>query len=180
MIEAFIGKGGVGKTTIAAAYTTVLAAHGSTLLISTDYMPSLHHLFTSDYINITILEITESDIATEWKSRYGDQVYAIISEFVDGGREILDHIASSSGVGKEFMTSRIVELDDSGQFDYVAWDTPALSMTMHLLSIERDFYNHLGRDIKFMVSARDRFLSDKIGAILKKWQKLAQDVWEHL
>ncbi|MCL4341017.1 MAG: hypothetical protein M1431_02840 [Candidatus Thermoplasmatota archaeon] len=180
MIEAFVGKGGVGKSTISAAYARVLADYGRTLLVSTDYMPSLRHIFTHDYKNITVLEISESDIAQEWKSTYGDQVYTIISEFADVGPEILDHIAGSPGVGEEFMISRIVGLHDSGKYDYVVWDTPASSSTMHLLSLERDFYNHLGRDIKFLISARDRIKSEKIGLILKKWQKLAQNVWDHM
>ena len=180
MIEAFVGKGGVGKSTISAAYARVLSDHGKTLLVSTDYMPSLRHIFTRDISNITVMEISESNIAEEWKSRYGDQAYAIISEFADVGPEILDHIASSPGVGEEFMISRIVDLHDSGRYDYVVWDTPASSSTMHLLSLERDFYNHLGRDLKFLISAGDRIRGDRIGAILKEWQKLAQDVWNHM
>ncbi|MEM0157162.1 MAG: ArsA-related P-loop ATPase [Thermoplasmataceae archaeon] len=180
MIEAFVGKGGVGKSTISAAYARVLAEHGKTLLVSTDYMPSLRHIFTRDYSNITVMEISESDIAAEWKSRYGDQAYTIISEFADVGPEILDHIAASPGVAEEFMISRIVDLHDSGRYDYVVWDTPASSSTMHLLSLERDFYNHLGRDLKFLLSARSRIRGDRIGSILKEWQKLAQDVWNHM
>ncbi|MEM4071390.1 MAG: hypothetical protein QXO58_05110, partial [Thermoplasmata archaeon] len=65
------------------------------------------------------------------------------------------------------------------------WDTAAASSTMHLLLAEKEFYDHISRDIKFYVSIKNmlnkinRHGKDPI-TILNKWQLLAKNVWEIL
>ena len=46
MIIAFVGKGGVGKTSVSSAFALELARFGKTLIVSTDFMPSLQFIFT--------------------------------------------------------------------------------------------------------------------------------------
>ncbi|BAB59168.1 hypothetical protein [Thermoplasma volcanium GSS1] len=180
MIEAFVGKGGVGKTTIAAAYSLICAEHGSTAIVSTDTMPSLHYIFPENTVNLDVFEISESEVSKLWKKRYGDQVYDIVSRFFDTGFEIIDHIANAPGVAEEFMISQIVGMGETKKFDYLVWDTPASSSTMHLLYLEKDFYEHLGRDIKFYFSMKDAFKTNKTLEILNEWRELSKKVWNEI
>jgi len=179
MILSFIGKGGVGKTSIAAAYALELANIGRTIAVSTDFMPSLRYVLTKDD-KLEIVELTENEIAEKWIQKYGEDVFTIVSEFINTDRSILSHIASAPGVPEEFMISSIVDLEDSGKYDYVIWDTAASSATMHLLALEKDFYNHLGRDIEFYLRVKDRFGSHKVMQVLNQWRELANYVWKKL
>ncbi len=180
MIEAFIGKGGVGKTTLASGYALVCSGFGSTALISTDTMPSLNYLFPEKIRNLSVYEISEEDIAKEWIEKYGDEVYSILSNFFEADRDIISHIANAPGVPEEFMISKIVEMKNSGKYDYIIWDTPASSSTMHLLYLENDFYNHIGRDIRFYLKMKDAFKVSKTLDILEEWKDLAESVWKEV
>ena len=180
MIEAFIGKGGVGKTSIASAYALLCAEKSRTAIVSTDFMPSLKYIFPEKIRNLDVMEISEGDISKEWIEKYGDQVHSILSELFDADEGIIEHIASSPGVAEEFMISKVVEMDKSGEYDYIIWDTPASSSTMHLLALEKDFYEHLDRDIRFYLLVKDKFRLSKTKKILREWQELANDVWKSL
>lgn len=179
MILSFIGKGGVGKTSIAAAYALELASAGRTIAVLTDFMPSLRYVLTEDD-KLEIVELTESEIAEKWIQKYGEDVFTILSEFINADRSILSHIASAPGVPEEFIISSIVDLEDSGKYDYVVWDTAASSATMHLLALEQDFYSHLGRDIQFYLKVKDKFGSHKVLQVLNQWRELANHVWNRL
>ncbi len=180
MIEAFIGKGGVGKTTLASSYALVCSEYGSTALISTDTMPSLNYMFPEKIKNLSVYEISEEEIANEWIEKYGDEVYSILSNFFEVDKDIISHIANAPGVPEEFMISKIVEIKNSKKFDYVIWDTPASSSTMHLLYLENDFYNHIGRDIRFYLKMKDAFKVSKTLDILEEWKHLAENVWNEV
>jgi arsenite-transporting ATPase len=180
MIYAFIGKGGVGKTTVASAVALNLASRGKTVIVSSDFMSSLMHIFPERTDNLTVVELKERDVADRWKERYGKDVSMILKQFVDVDDWIVDHIARSPGVPEEFVISNIVDLELSGKYDYVVWDTAASSSTMHLLLLEREFYEHLERDVKIFLKIRDRFHSDKLLELLEEWKDLAVKVWKQI
>ena len=180
MILAFIGKGGVGKTTISSAVALNLSQLGRTVLVSSDFMPCLRHVFPKDPPNLKVMEIREREVAERWKKRYGDEVATILNEFVEVDDWIIDHIASSPGVAEEFLISNIIDMEMSGNYDYVVWDTAASSSTMHLLLLEREFYSHLDRDVKIFLKVRDRFRSQKILRLLEEWKALADGIWEQI
>ncbi|MGC8609495.1 MAG: ArsA family ATPase [Thermoplasmata archaeon] len=180
MIEAFVGKGGVGKTTIASSYAMLCSQYGRTAIISTDTMPSLRYLFPNKIENLSVYEISEKDITREWIEKYGDEVYSILSNFFEADRDIVDHVANAPGVAEEFMISKITEMNRSNDYDYIIWDTPASSSTMHLLYLENDFYNHIGRDIRFYLKMKDSFKVTKTLDILNEWRNLAKDVWNEV
>ncbi len=180
MIEAFVGKGGVGKTSISSAYARICSRHGKVALISTDTMPSLSYIFPKKERNIDVFELSEEEIAKEWIRRYGDEVYEIASNFFETGKEIVRHIAYAPGVAEEFMVSKIVEMSESGKYSFVIWDTPASSSTMHLLLLENQFYNHLSQDLKFYLKLKDAFRVNKILEIIEEWRNLANHVWSKL
>lgn len=179
MILSFVGKGGVGKTSVATAVALELSNVGNTTLVSTDFMPSLKYLLT-DRDPIEFVELSENEVASKWIQKYGDEVYSIVTEFMDTDRSILDHIASAPGVAEEFMISNLVDMDESGKYDYVVWDTPASSSTMHLLNLEMDFYNHINRDIQFYLKLKQKFGGKKAVQTLNEWRALADHVWSEL
>lgn len=180
MILAFVGKGGVGKTTISSAVALSLAERGRTIVVSSDFMSSLRRLFPVDPEGLTVLDLKEKDVTERWKNKYGGEVSSVLKQFIQVDDWILDHVASSPGIADEFLISEIVELDLSGNYDYIVWDTAASSSTMHLLLLEREFYEHLDRDVRIYLRLKDRFRSEKILRLLEKWKKLANDVWNHL
>lgn len=180
MIEAFVGKGGVGKTSLASAYALKCSERGKTAIVSTDFMPSLRHIFPDKISNLDVMEISEKEVADKWIRTYGEEVYSILSNFFDTDRSIIEHIAYAPGVAEEFMIAQIVEMDKASEYDFIIWDTPASSSTMHLLAIEREFYDHMDRDIRFYLRMRDTFKTSKTVKILEEWKTLADNVWAHL
>ena len=180
MIIAFLGKGGVGKTSISSAVALNLAERGPTAIVSTDFMSSLRHIFPGDKENLHVVELGEKEVAERWKAAYGDQVKSVLDDFVDVDDWILDHVATSPGVAEEFMIANVVDLEKTGRYRYIVWDTAASSSTMHLLYLEKEFYEHLDRDVKIMLKLRDRFRSSKTFRILQEWKDLANSVWQEL
>lgn len=180
MIIAFVGKGGVGKTTISSAVALQLSRIGRTAIVSSDFMSSLRHLFPGEHENLAVVELKEKEVAEKWKERYGEEVSVVLDQFVDVDDWIIDHIASSPGVAEEFMIADLVEMELSGKYDYIVWDTAASSSTMHLLMLEREFYEHLDRDVKIYLRFRDRFRSQKVFRLLQEWKDLANRVWKQV
>ncbi len=180
MILAFVGKGGVGKTTVSSAVALNLSNIGPTAIVSSDFMSSLRHVFPEDPKNLSVIELKEREVAENWKQKYGTEVMAVLDDFVEVDQWMIDHIAYSPGVAEEFMISNIVDLDKSRKYDYVVWDTAASSSTMHLLFLEKEFYGHLDRDVQILVRIKDRFRSSKTYRILQEWKELANNVWNAL
>lgn len=180
MITAFVGKGGVGKTTISSAFALKLSRLGKTAIVSSDFMSSLRHIFPENPENLEVVELGEKDVAQRWKDRYGEEVGVVLKQFFDVDDWIIDHIANSPGVAEEFMISGIVDMELSGKYDFVVWDTAASSSTMHLLMLEKEFYEHLDRDVRIFLKLRDRFRSHKILELLEEWKTLANKVWNEL
>ena len=76
MIIAFVGKGGVGKTSVSSAFALELARFGKTLIVSTDFMPSLQFIFTP-LDNVSVMELTENEVSKRWEEKYGEEVLQI-------------------------------------------------------------------------------------------------------
>lgn len=180
MILAFVGKGGVGKTTISSAVALSLSEVGKTVLVSSDFMPSLRYLFPEKRKNLEVVELKESEVAGKWKVRYGGEVVTILGNLFEMDDWILDHIAGSPGVAEEFLISNITELELSGEYDFVVWDTAASSSTMHLILLQKEFYEHLSRDVKIYLRLRDVLHSEKVLGLLEEWKSLAQRVWDQI
>ena len=180
VIFAFVGKGGVGKTTIASAAALGLSASGRTALVSSDFMPSLRYLFPTNPKNLEVIELGQEEVSERWKKTYGDEVVTVLKNLFEVEDWVLDHIAESPGVAEEFMISNIMELDVSKGYDYVVWDTAASSSTMHLIFLQKEFYDHLSRDVKIYLKLRDTVRSDKILSLLEGWRTLATNVWKQL
>jgi arsenite-transporting ATPase len=141
------GKGGVGKTTCAAATGLKLARAGrETLVVSTDPAHSLADSFEQD-VGIEPTEIREQLWATEVDPERGveryRQLFAALSEELRdvGIRLDPDEIDSLFAAGVAPGSDEVAALDafveyvDSDRFEYVIFDTAPTGHTLRLLDL---------------------------------------------
>ncbi len=186
----FTGKGGVGKSTCASAVAKGLAKRYRVLLISTDYQPSLSNILKVDARgrkvslgNLDVLELDEEITRELWRERFGEEVFRIISSFLDVGREVIDYIAEAPSIPEQFSLAMI--LWELPNYDYVVWDTSPVGGTLRLIRIEKEFYEHLGQAASLYLRVRGALDRMRRGGedplnILNRWRKLAEDIFEML
>jgi len=160
----FAGKGGVGKTTSAAAFA-LARAHGGArvLLVSTDPAHNLGDIFgTSIGDRMTPvsdnLEAVEIEEETQTR-KYLDQVKknlrrAIQTTMLDEVMRQIDLVAHAPGTSEAAIFDRMVSiiLDESDRFDVVVFDTAPTGHTVRLLSLP----DLMGVWIKGLLQRRQR------------------------
>ena len=183
----FVGKGGVGKTTCAAATALNYAFAGEqTLALSTDPTPSLLHIFEADnrqesrkildYLYLRVLGMPE--IKEMWDKKFGREVYEVFSSlvFIDYA-QFVDFITQIlPGLGDEFMVDYIRELHKENRYSKIIWDTAPLGQTLGLLQMPA----MLGRHLKTAPRVYSRL---KLGRgskksildIIKDWERLSAE-----
>ena len=150
----FAGKGGVGKTTCAAATALHYASLGEqTLAISTDPTPSLCHIFEASRqgkpamisSNLYFDEIGLAKVKEMWDGKFGREVYEVFSSFVAVEyEEFVDFIISIlPGMRDEFMVDYIREVAGRNEYERVIWDTAPLGQTLGLLRMPAMLGKHL-------------------------------------
>jgi arsenite-transporting ATPase len=188
----FAGKGGVGKTTCAAAAALHHASLGElTLAISTDATPSLSHIFeiTSDqkparvkeslYVN----ELGAEEVKEMWDKKFGSDVYGVFSSFVSiDYPEFVEFMTSVlPGLSDEFMVDYIRELNIKGEYETIIWDTAPLGQTLALLETPALLGKHLKMapriysKLKLGQTSREPVLD-----IIKRWERLSADNMDFL
>jgi arsenite-transporting ATPase len=186
-ITVLAGKGGVGKTTCAAAIALHHAGRGeSTLAISTDATPSLVHIFeVTDgerpvevkralYIN----ELGVEEVREMWDEKFGREVHEVFSSFVSIDYADFTEFMTSllPGLGDEFMVDYIRELSRKGEYEAIVWDTAPLGQTLALLQTPPMLAKHLKLApriySKIRLGKRSR---EPILDIIGRWQKLSLD-----
>jgi arsenite-transporting ATPase len=143
----FAGKGGVGKTTSAAAFALARAYSGArALLVSTDPAHNLGDIFgvgIGDSITPISANLEAIEIEQETETRkYLDQVKRNLSKAVqttmlDEVMRQIDLVAHAPGTAEAAMFDRMVSiiLDESHLFDVVVFDTAPTGHTIRLLSL---------------------------------------------
>ena len=141
------GKGGVGKTTTAAALALAAAEHGRTcLVVSTDPAHSLGDIFgrsigdaeTALAPNLTGLEIDPDRVAAAHigtvKERMKTLVHPRLYDEID---RQLDLAAHTPGATEAALVERVAELMAvaGSRFDLVVFDTAPSGHTVRLLSL---------------------------------------------
>lgn len=191
-VTMFCGKGGVGKTTCAAATALHYASTGKrTLVISTDFTPSLRDIFELDghekpakvRDNLYVDEISYDDVKALWNQKFGPQVYEVFSSFVDIRYEdFVDFISSVlPGLRDEFMVDYIREISQSGEFDVVVWDTAPAGQTLGLLGMPSMLHKHLKPAVRIYSSLKvTRHKRRSVLGVIKEWQKLSETDMEFL
>jgi arsenite-transporting ATPase len=186
-VTMFTGKGGVGKTTCAAAAALHRARLGKrTLAVSTDATPSLSHIFELKSRERTprvqdslyISELGMEEVMEMWDGKFGKEVYSVFSSFVDIGyprfREFMTSVLP--GLSEEFMLDYIRELRIKGDYESIIWDTAPLGQTLALLETPAMLRTHLRMapriysKLRLVQNSREPVLD-----ILKRWEKLSAD-----
>jgi arsenite-transporting ATPase len=184
-ITVFAGKGGVGKTTCAAAAALHYARCGQrTLVISTDPTPSLADIFeitdscqmtrVTDYLFMHELGLNE--IKQMWETKFGKEVFEVFSSFVAiEYPEFVDFMTSIlPGLGDEFMLDYIRQLSQKNDMDVIIWDTAPLGQTLALLETPTMLRQHLKMApriySKLKIGSQSR---QPVMEILKRWEQLS-------
>jgi len=177
------GKGGVGKTTCAAAIALRLAASGKrTLILSSDPTPSLSDIFEITIgpretpiphcPNLSALEISSEIVRERWKDRFGREIYDVVSSFADLDYDfVLDYVGGAPGIEEEYMLYFIMELVRAQRYDLVVWDTAPAGHTLRLLHLPEIFLRHLEGATKFYLNLYSYFERAKETVTLKKGKK---------
>ncbi len=181
----FAGKGGVGKTTCAAATALHYATAGQqTIVISTDPTPSLCHIFETDCAQkpfrisetLSMSEIGVDEVKTMWDGKFGREVYEVFSSFVSVGYEdFVDFVSSIlPGLRDEFMVDHIREMAANNTYQKIIWDTAPLGQTLGLLKMPA----MLGKHLKMAPRIYSRLKAGKdsrrpVLDVLKGWEMLS-------
>ena len=189
------GKGGVGKTTCAAAIALHLAASGKrTLILSSDPTPSLSDIFEitigpcetpiPKVPNLSALEISSEIVLKKWKDRFGREIYDVVSSFADLDYDfVLDYVGGAPGIEEEYMLYFIMELVREGRYDLVVWDTAPAGHTLRLLHLPEIFLRHLEGATRFYLNLYSYFERAKETVKLKKGKKSLMEIisgWQAL
>jgi arsenite-transporting ATPase len=193
------GKGGVGKTTCAAAIAMHLAEAGKkTMILSSDPAPSLSDIFEQAVgpretpirhsHRLTALEISPEIVMEKWMDRFGQEIYEVVSSFADLDYAFVrDYVGSAPGIAEEYLLYYIMELVREGRYDLVIWDTAPAGHTLRLLHLPEIFLQHLEGATKFYLNLYSYVERAKGAVKLKKgkrslleiisgWQSLSQDI----
>ena len=143
-----VGKGGVGKTTAAAALALRAAARGAhTLLVSTDPAGTL-----GDALDVSLgaearpvagaprLDAMRTDAATlraDFLSRWRDVIVAIVDRGTYLDREDIDGLVDAAfpGADEIFAVLRLAALARASPYERVVVDTAPTGHTLRLLAL---------------------------------------------
>jgi len=184
-IRVFLGKGGVGKTTCAAATALHCAEAGErTLVLSTDPTPSLSHIFDQqrsgpEHEIVKRLYLTElglEEVRSMWDERFGREVYDVFSAFVDVEYATFVEFMTSvlPGLNEEFMVDYVRRLALEGLYRHIVWDTAPLGQTLALLGTPSLLAQHLRmapRVYSHLRTSGER--RESMMDVLRRWDSLA-------
>lgn len=139
----FTGKGGVGKTSVAAAHARKAAKEGrKTLLVSTDMAHNLGDLFSMalgrEAITVCdLLDALEIDPCFEMEKNYGNVMQAIFNFFPDkkGSESGIEDIVMFPGIEELFSLLKILDIYESGTYDLIVVDCAPTGETLALLKM---------------------------------------------
>lgn len=143
----FGGKGGVGKTTLAAAFATLLAGRGEkTLLVSTDPAHSTSDILGMDLTGeprhvegkLWAVEIDPAKDAEEYIEKIkADAKESVSIEVIPTVEQHLDLAKNSPGTEESALFDRFVDLISlcPGEYDRIVFDTAPTGHTLRLLTL---------------------------------------------
>ena len=144
----FTGKGGVGKTSTAAAHAVKAAGMGKkTLLVSTDMAHNLSDIFMTEVREDPIeimknLDCVEIDSNYEM-SRHYEHISVALKNMMafksEKDNETFEDIVVFPGIEELFSLLRIKELYDTGDYDLIIVDCAPTGETLSLLKFPELF-----------------------------------------
>lgn len=161
----FGGKGGVGKTTMAAATAIELAREHKVLLFTTDPAPSLADSFgqiigsepttIKKVPHLFAMEIDASKVLKEFKEEYGSEILEILQQGTYLADEETEELFQMEIPGMDEVMSfkKIMDFMDSSEYDLYLVDTAPTGHTLRLLMLP----DLLDNWIKFLGSLRWKY-----------------------
>ncbi|MBU2578189.1 ArsA family ATPase [Patescibacteria group bacterium] len=161
----FGGKGGVGKTTIAAATALELAKEKKVLIFTTDPAPSLADSFgqaighqptaITGIKNLFAMEIDAKKVLEEFKEEYGEEILDILQQGTYLADEETEEIFNLDipGLDEVMSLKKITDFMDSREFQLYIVDTAPTGHTLRLLTLPELLDNW----IKFLASLRWKY-----------------------
>ncbi len=158
----FGGKGGVGKTTMAAATALELAKEQKVLLFTTDPAPSLADSFGQPIgyeptaivgaCNLFAMEMDAAKVLAEFKEQYGGEILDILQQgtyLADEETEEIFHL-DIPGLDEVMSLKKIIDFMESSDYQLYIVDTAPTGHTLRLLMVPELLDNW----IKFLASLR--------------------------
>jgi arsenite/tail-anchored protein-transporting ATPase len=161
----FGGKGGVGKTTMAAATALELARENKVLIFTTDPAPSLADSFgqvigneptpIANIPNLFAMEINARKVMEEFKQKYGGEILDILQQgtyLADEETEELFRL-DIPGMDEVMSLRKIIDSMNSSDYQQYIVDTAPTGHTLRLLMLPELLDNW----IKFLASLRWKY-----------------------
>ena len=194
-LTVFIGKGGVGKTTISAAYALHRAMRDrkrSVLLLSTDPAHSLSDIFDQVFgdspqklrlASKARLDVWEVNAEKRFRAFLNQQKEALLSILEKGSifsRADLEPLLETTLPGMAEMAALLAMTDalDSGKYDHVVVDTAPVGHTLRLFALPQYFSNFL--DILELAASRDRLLAQHFGGVVQSAPNTLVESWRQM
>ena len=138
-----MGKGGVGKTTLATAIAFALAERGHSVeLTTTD--PAAHLLDTVGADRPTGLSVSRIDPVAE-TARYADEMVSAAGELDDESRALLEEDLRSPCTEEIAVFRAFAQVVDAAQTGFVVLDTAPTGHTLLLLDAAESYHREVAR-----------------------------------
>jgi len=149
----FGGKGGVGKTTVSAAFAVKSAVSGvRTLHITADNPPCLSYFYgipIGDKIvnvaeNLDAVELSPEVVSKRWHDKFGNDFRMILSHFLDmdaidrdSHLPLMNYVASTPALRSEALIDLILEMAEKGGYGKIFCDAAPTVETLNLFSLPK-------------------------------------------
>lgn len=191
----FIGKGGVGKTTLASSFAVREAATSKhpVLLISTDPAHSLADIFETAFpdtprkVNVgkrklAVWQVNAQREFSRFLDRYRDSIFSIIESGTLFTRKEIEPLLDSTlpGMAEIAALLAIHEALESKSYGTIVVDTAPFGHTLRLFEMPQHFLRFL--DFLDIASSRDQVLAQTFGGkvasepFLAEWRRMVASV----
>jgi len=195
----FIGKGGVGKTTVSAARTLQRAtkyAKKPVFLISTDPAHSLSDIFGQalgdtpqklglvSKARVDVWQVNAEKQFRAFLGRHKERLLSILEKGTIFSRSDIEPLLETTLPGMAEMAALLAISDTlgSGKYDQIVVDTAPLGHTLRLFALPQYFSSFL--DILDLAASRDRLLAEHFGgavqgapnALVAEWRGMVETV----
>jgi len=194
-LTVFIGKGGVGKTTISAAYALHRAMPDrkrSVLLLSTDPAHSLSDVFDQAFgdspqklrmaskARLDVWEVNAEKRFGAFLNQHKEALLSILERGSIFSRSDLEPLLETTLPGMAEMAALLAMTDalDSGKYDHVVVDTAPVGHTLRLFALPQYFSNFL--DILDLAASRDRLLAEHFGGAVQSARNTLVESWRQV
>jgi arsenite-transporting ATPase len=191
----FVGKGGVGKTTVSAAYALhSVARHrkSSVLLLSTDPAHSLSDILGQGFGDqpqkvrlprkgrLDVWQVNAEKQFREFLDRHKEKLLSILEAGSIFSRSDIEPLLDTTLPGMAEMAALLAISDAlaSGKYDRIVVDTAPIGHTLRLFALPQYFSSFL--DILDLAASRDRLLAQHFGGAVRPATNPLVEEWRDM